>query len=48
MPSANFGEMTPEYEIKKDPKAPHEANYLKLDSSKALKRSFYGNPDGTV
>ncbi len=25
------------YEIKKDPNAPHEANYLKLDSSKARK-----------
>jgi CDP-glucose 4,6-dehydratase len=29
------------YEIKKDPNAPHEANYLKLDSSKALKKLLW-------
>ncbi|HUN53785.1 MAG TPA: CDP-glucose 4,6-dehydratase [Smithella sp.] len=30
-----------EYEIKKDPNAPHEANYLRLDSSKALKKLLW-------
>jgi CDP-glucose 4,6-dehydratase len=29
------------YEIKKDPNAPHEANYLKLDSSKAQKKLLW-------
>lgn len=29
------------YEIKKDSKAPHEANYLKLDSSKAQKKLLW-------
>jgi CDP-glucose 4,6-dehydratase len=30
-----------QYEIKKDPKAPHEASYLKLDSSKALNKLLW-------
>jgi CDP-glucose 4,6-dehydratase len=30
-----------EYEIKRNPKAPHEAGYLKLDSSKAQKKLLW-------